>query len=63
MPQWDAERRVNAEPWKPPSGMIKAQCPHCGYWFAKWPRTNDPACPDCILSGRQTKRQVVERRR
>ena len=27
-------RAINAQPWEPPPGMIKRQCPHCRYFFA-----------------------------
>jgi hypothetical protein len=27
-------RAVNAQPWEPPPGMVKRQCPYCRYFFA-----------------------------
>ena len=27
-------RRINAQPWEPPPGMVKRQCQHCRYFFA-----------------------------
>ena len=30
-------RAVNAEPWEPPPGMVKRQCPECRYFFATAP--------------------------
>ena len=38
-------RVVNAEPWDPPPGMLKRQCPRCRYWFASVAETG--LCPDC----------------
>ena len=34
---WEDEassRAVNAQPWDPPPGMVKRQCPWCRYYFA-----------------------------
>ena len=34
---WEDEattRAMNAQPWEPPPGMVKRQCPDCRYWFA-----------------------------
>ena len=43
-------RRVNAQPWGPPPGMVKLQCERCAYWFAASdPRT--PRCQDCVALG------------
>lgn len=46
-------RAVNAEPWAPLPGMVKLQCPVCGYFFAAVP--HDPGvvvlCWDCIWDG------------
>jgi hypothetical protein len=31
----EAEARAfNAQPWEPPPGMVKRQCPECRYFFA-----------------------------
>ena len=45
-------RAVNAQPWEPPPGMVKRQCPECRYWFAA-PATAERAvrCPDCAGLG------------
>ena len=43
---WEDEtssRAVNAQPWDPPPGMLKRQCPECRYWFAADPRTESAA--------------------
>jgi hypothetical protein len=44
-------RATNAQPWEPPPGMVKRQCPHCRYLFAA--RYADAAllCPDCTAKG------------
>ena len=42
-----AARAINAEPWKPMTGMVKRQCPDCRYWFATRRRTKEQCCPDC----------------
>ena len=42
-------RATNAEPWEPPPGMLKRQCPECWYFFAA-PRHRARSqifCPDC----------------
>ena len=41
-------RAINAQPWEPPPGMVKRQCPHCRYFFAV-PSIKSEAvllCPD-----------------
>ena len=43
-----AARAVNAEPWEPPPGMVKRQCPACRYFFAVAPDSVEPRCPDCV---------------
>jgi hypothetical protein len=47
-----AARTVNAQPWEPPPGMIKLQCPQCRYLFAA-PIPAEPGlrCPDCAAVG------------
>jgi hypothetical protein len=30
-------RAINAQPWEPPPGMVKRQCPECRYFFALLP--------------------------
>jgi hypothetical protein len=45
-----AARAVNAEPWEPPPGMIKRQCPECRYFFAA--ATETGLCPDCAMPRR-----------
>ena len=52
----DAEasaRAVNAEPWEPPPGMVKRQCPRCRYYFAALPDTDEPHCADCAITCRR----------
>jgi hypothetical protein len=46
-----AARAINAQPWDPLSGMVKAQCPACRYFFA----ASGPTllCPDCAREGTQ----------
>lgn len=49
-------RAINAEPWDPPPGMVKRQCPHCRYFFAA-PSSEPEAvllCPDCAAAGTRT---------
>jgi hypothetical protein len=46
-------RAINAQPWEPPPGMVKRQCPECRYFFAA-PSINPEAvllCPDCAAAG------------
>jgi hypothetical protein len=45
-----AARAVNAEPWQPPPGMVKRQCPRCRYFFATLPDTDGPHCADCRVT-------------
>jgi hypothetical protein len=49
-----AARAINAEPWEPPPGMVKRQCPKCRYWFAA--ATETGLCPDCAMPRRETER-------
>jgi hypothetical protein len=45
-------RAVNAQPWAPPPGMVKQQCPECRYWFAApAPAERVARCPDCAGLG------------
>ncbi len=46
-------RAINAEPWEPPPGMIKRQCPRCGYFFVAPVTVADTvvSCPDCAILG------------
>ena len=49
-------RAINAQPWEPPPGMVKRQCPHCRYFFAApaiEPETG-LLCPDCAAAGTRT---------
>jgi hypothetical protein len=49
-------RAVNAQPWEPPPGMLKRQCPNCRYFFAA-PSVEHEAmllCPDCAAAGTRT---------
>ena len=49
-------RAINAQPWEPPPGMVKRQCPHCRYFFAA-PSIEPEAvllCPDCAAAGTRT---------
>jgi len=51
---WEDEatsRAVNAQPWNPPPGMLKRQCPRCRYWFAVPTDSHEERCPDCATSG------------
>ena len=51
---WEDEassRAVNAQPWDPPPGMVKRQCPWCRYYFAAPPDAAEPLCPDCVAFG------------
>ena len=51
---WEDEatsRAVNAQPWEPPPGMLKRQCPWCRYFFAAPPDAAEPRCPDCVALG------------
>jgi hypothetical protein len=43
-------RATNAQPWQPPPGMIKQQCPECRYFFAA--ATETGLCPDCAMPRR-----------
>jgi hypothetical protein len=43
-----AARQVNAEPWQPPTGMVKLRCAGCHYWFAA-PHPGATDCPDCEI--------------
>jgi hypothetical protein len=43
-----AARAVNAEPWQPPPGMVKLQCPESRYWFAASTSSLEPRCQDCV---------------
>jgi hypothetical protein len=49
-------RAVNAQPWEPPPGMIKRQCPECRYFFAARPIEPEAMllCPDCAAAGTRT---------
>jgi hypothetical protein len=45
----EAEARlINKQPWEPPPGMVKRQCPECRYWFAAVEAAG--LCPDCDSS-------------
>jgi hypothetical protein len=44
-------RAINAEPWEPLSGMVKAQCRECRYFFAAPVATPTLLCPDCASVG------------
>ena len=43
-------RRVNTQPWEPPPGMVKRQCPECRYWFAA-SDLHVSRCQDCVALG------------
>ena len=47
-------RAINAEPWEPLPGMVKAQCPQCRYFFAAPATATPPLCPDCASEGMRT---------
>ena len=40
-------RAVNIQPWEPPPGMEKRQCPRCRYLFAAPQDAAERRCPDC----------------
>jgi hypothetical protein len=44
-------RTINAEPWEPPPGMVKRQCPDCRYYFAAPVPLAALLCPDCAAEG------------
>ena len=44
-------RRVNTQPWEPPDGMVKRQCPECRYWFAASSDLHVSRCQDCVALG------------
>ena len=48
-------RAINAQPWEPPPGMVKRQCPYCRYFFAA-PSIAEAEllCPDCAAAGTRT---------
>ena len=59
-----APRAINAQPWEPPPGMVKRQCPHCRYFFAA-PSTEPEAvlrCPDCAAEGTRPQRFCTSER-
>ena len=37
-------RATNAQPWEPPTGMLKRQCPECRYFFAAPAIEPEPGC-------------------
>ena len=49
-------RAINAEPWDPPPGMVKRECPHCRYFFAALSIEPEAVlrCPDCAAAGTRT---------
>jgi hypothetical protein len=49
-------RAINAQPWEPPPGMVKRQCPHCRYFFAARSIESEAVlrCPDCAAAGTRT---------
>ena len=53
-PELEAEARlINAQPWEPPSGMVKKRCSQCFYFFAVPMAEIDATsrCPDCAGKG------------
>jgi len=44
-------RAINAEPWEPPAGMVKRQCPQCRYFFAAPVESTEPRCANCASLG------------
>jgi hypothetical protein len=44
-------RAINAGPWEPMAGMVKRQCPRCGYFFASPAESTEPRCLDCAAVG------------
>jgi hypothetical protein len=52
-----AARAINAQPWEPPPGMVKRQCPECRYFFAASIASDGGEalpCPDCAAEGTRT---------
>jgi hypothetical protein len=47
-------RAINAEPWEPPPGMVRKQCPACRYFFAAPVAATTVLCPDCASEGTRT---------
>jgi hypothetical protein len=43
-----AARAVNAEPWEPPPGMVRRQCPWCRHFFAAPASSQELRCQDCV---------------
>jgi hypothetical protein len=46
-----AARAINAQPWEPLPGMVKAQCQACRYFFAAPVAATTLLCPDCASEG------------
>jgi hypothetical protein len=44
-------RAINTEPWEPPLGMVKRQCPRCRYFFAAPADSTEPRCANCVSLG------------
>ena len=52
-------RKLNAEPWEPPPGMVKKQCSWCRYYFAVPVDEAEVTsrCPDCAGLGTRPTRK------
>ena len=56
-------RAINAEPWKPPAGiMVKRQCPKCRYFFVSPADSTEQQCADCAAIGTGRDRTVRQER-
>ena len=56
-----AARAINAEPWEPPAGMVKRQCPRCRYFFASPVDSAERRCADCVALGTGPARTLAAR--
>ena len=59
-PEEAEARAINAQPWEPPPGMVKRQCPECRYFSAAPITSKDgkaSPCPDCAAEGSRPAKQ------
>ena len=56
-------RAINAQPWEPPPGMVKRQCPECRYFFAALSIEPEAVllCPDCAAAGTKSAATAIEK--
>ena len=47
-------RAINAQPWDPPPGLAKRECPQCRYLFAALPDSEELRCRDCVGLSKRT---------